>query len=211
MSRIGKKYGPWVVIEKIDRVKLSGKWTGLYRCRCSSCGTEEGILAKRFYYPPICVNNCNKKTRESKHGMSRTNLYGLWSTLKARCLSVNDSSYKRYGAKGVTVCDKWLSFEGFFEDMGNRPTPIHTIDRIDNKKGYSKENCRWATYKEQANNRSTNRKIEAFGQIKNLGEWAEECGLSKECLKHRLDSGWPIEKAIAEPPMRGKRTYANLQ
>ena len=140
--------------------------------------------------------------------MSRTPLYKIWRSMKTRCLSINHPSYQYYGAKGIAVCNEWLSFEGFYKDMGDRPSNKHSIDRKDGSKGYFKDNCRWATPEEQSNNTKTNRPLTHNGITMNLSQWARKMGMSKGMLKHRVDSGWPLGKALNEPFMRGKRTYA---
>ncbi len=93
---------------------------------------------------------------KTTHGMHKTKTYSSWVSMKSRCLNKNNSGYKKYGGAGITVCDKWMTFEGFLSDMGKRPEG-KTLDREDGKKGYSKDNCRWATYSEQNYNRRTQR------------------------------------------------------
>lgn len=97
----------------------------------------------------------SKKT----HGMSHTLLYKRWETIKRRCLKENSIQYQDYGGRGIGICDRWLSFENFYEDMGEVPFPIAEIDRIDNEKGYFKENCKWSSRLQNSHNkRSKNRK-----------------------------------------------------
>jgi len=88
-----------------------------------------------------------------KHGMCGTTEHRIWTSMKTRCLNPNSKSYSDYGGRGITVCDKWLDFVGFFEDMGYRPSSEHTLDRTDNDEGYCKGNCKWSTYEEQGRNK----------------------------------------------------------
>lgn len=101
------------------------------------------------------------KGRKEKHGMWKSKEYNSWDHMKRRCLNPNDPKYYRYGARGITVCARWLGdngFQNFFNDMGFAPSPSHSIDRIDNDGNYEPANCKWSTPKEQANNTSRNRK-----------------------------------------------------
>jgi len=118
--------------------------------------------------------------------------------MKSRCLNKNVRAYAKYGAIGITVCDKWLTFSGFLEDMGVKPEG-YTLDRIDGSKGYYKENCRWATYEEQNNNRSFNRYIEFKGKRQTLTEWSRELDIPINTISMRLDHyGWPLERALSK-------------
>lgn len=122
--------------------------------------------------------------------------YSVWANMKTRCTNENTKSYKAYGAKGITVCEKWINFSGFLEDMGERP-PETSIDRIDNNKGYSKDNCRWATIGEQARNRRRTKFITWNGKTLCLTDWAAEIGVKKSTMMQRYFAyKWPIEKCL---------------
>lgn len=131
----------------------------------------------------------------TKHGMSNTPIYAVWSSMMQRCLDINFAQYSDYGDRGITVCDKWKSFNEFYKDMGNQPEGM-TLERIDNTKGYYKDNCKWATRKEQANNRRTNRLITYRGKTQSLALWVDELGLNYYRVKKRLNLNWTPEEAF---------------
>lgn len=113
--------------------------------------------------------------------------YTSWRGMITRCTIPDDNRYHAYGAKGIKVCDRWLeSFENFLEDMGSKPTPKHSIDRIENNKGYYKENCRWATPKEQANNKRNNIKVNHKGTIVTLMQFSEITNTPYKTLWSRI-------------------------
>lgn len=139
------------------------------------------------------------KNHFSTHGMSDTRIYNIWSGMKSRCNYPRNVEYQNYGGRGICVCQEWdSSFESFYKWAAeNGYSDDLTIERIDNDRGYSPDNCRWATYKEQANNRRGLRKITYKGETKTISDWAREYGMSHETLRYRLDvSGWDIEKAL---------------
>jgi hypothetical protein len=112
-----------------------------------------------------------------------------------RCHNPNSSSYARYGAKGIMVCDRWRVYENRLADMGEPPDGM-TLDRIDNSQGYSPDNCRWATAKQQAANSSKPRWLTLNGETKNLSEWARHLGIHNVTLWERIQRGWPLEIAL---------------
>lgn len=131
------------------------------------------------------------------HLQSNTPEYQSYHAMKKRCLNPNSNDYHRYGGRGITVCDRWLeSFENFIADMGKKPDSDYSIGRIDNDKGYSPENCRWETAKEQMNNKSTNHVITFNGKTQTLTEWADELKMPFNMLRRRLKLGWSIEDAF---------------
>lgn len=118
-----------------------------------------------------------------------------------RCTNPNDQQYERYGGRGIKVCERWRKFENFLADMGE-PPPGLQIDRIDNEGDYCSSNCRWATRVQQARNKRNNRVIEYRGRAQPLAAWAEETGLNANTIRHRLNLGWSVERALTEPPKR---------
>lgn len=130
------------------------------------------------------------------HGMTGTPTYNSYKSMINRCLSSNNIAYKRYGGVGITVCKRWLDIKYFIEDMGLRPDKT-TLERIDNDKGYSKENCRWATRIEQARNMKTNNVLTLNGETMCLVEWAEKLNIKRSTLSMRIHTHkWSIEKAL---------------
>lgn len=125
----------------------------------------------------------------------------------ARCHNPNDWSYDRYGARGITVCERWReSFEAYLEDVGHSPGPEYSLDRKDNNEGYHPGNVRWATSEEQSRNRRTNRTITLDGESKLITEWAEEYGIKPATLWARLKvHGWSLEEALTIKPSTGRK------
>ena len=132
----------------------------------------------------------------------RAVLYGI----RKRCFDSNCKIYKYYGGKGVTVCDRWLGKDGvanFIKDMQPTFKPDLTIERLDVSKDYMPENCRWATVREQANNRTNNRFITYKGRTMTMAYWAEEVGIKYKTLAQRLNKyHWSFEKAITTPLLK---------
>lgn len=129
--------------------------------------------------------------------MSRTKFYRVWNSMKQRCINKNDAAYKWYGKRGITVSDKWLIFSEFFKDMYPSYQQGLWLDRIDNNEGYSKENCRWATKLEQANNKRDNKRIFFNNMKKTLPEWARFLGIKRSTLAQRYYVyKWSLEKCF---------------
>lgn len=151
---------------------------------------------------------------ESKHGHAKSSRgacspeYRCWGGIKSRCLTPTHPEFKNYGAKGVSICDEWRDdFVAFFDYVGPRPSPLHSIDRYPNRNGnYEPGNVRWATKKEQTHNRDYTRSIDGTP----LTEIARQRGISYAMVRGRIARGWSFEKAISEPfrYLRGKRGCA---
>jgi len=148
-----------------------------------------------------------RKTQDAyvkKHGQCYSDAYRVWRKMLERCCSPSCYNFDDYGGRGITVCPEWLFFENFYRDMGDRPSRGHSLDRIDNNGNYCKENCRWATKKEQANNRRSSRMLTHNHETKTLTQWAESSGIGAGTIAHRIKSGWPVERALTQP-VRGKQ------
>lgn len=131
-----------------------------------------------------------------RHGMTNTPIYKAWNNMLSRCLNPNHPRYKDWGGRGITVTKSWLDFENFYKDMGDKPSPKHTLERKDNERGYDKDNCVWATTKEQATNRRSNKILTANGYQFTLVEFAEKFSINKITLGSRLRRGWTLEEAL---------------
>lgn len=136
-------------------------------------------------------------------------LYNQWRGMRDRCTRPDDSRWARYGGRGIRVCERWLSFENFLADMGEPPGPGRwTIDRKDNDGHYEPGNCRWASYRTQARNKSNNRVITWRGYTLCLAEWAERLAVPRSLLEGRLRRGWDVERAFTCPGIKGKWSMA---
>ena len=146
------------------------------------------------------------KVYQLKHGRT----YSSWAEMRQRCYNPNNVSYHNYGGRGVEVCEEWNDYKTFLLDMGVRPENM-TLDRIDVQQGYYKDNCRWATPKQQLRNTRANRMISHNGLTKCLAEWAEEYGLKPVTLAKRIREGWTMEAALTEKVNATRKGVAHNQ
>lgn len=135
-----------------------------------------------------------------RHGGHGTKMYFIWMSIRNRCLNPRNPAYKNYGGRGITICDQWSKFSNFLADMGT-PLPNMTLERVDNNKGYSKENCIWADRTAQGRNKRNNVLITAFGETLPLSAWVERLGLNYGTTHRRIWKGWPPEEALTTPPL----------
>lgn len=187
-----------------ERVK-GGAHYWIFRCDCGN----EIVLRKSSVTSnnTTCCADCSRKQKalvNTKHGGVGTRLYREWSGIIQRCTNPNDTSWERYGAKGITVCEDWKRFELFKEWALSHGYADHlTIDRIDSSKGYHPDNCRWASVREQANNKQRTIWIEYEGERMQLSYWADRLGFPYHTLYDRLYRyGWTVERAFTEPIRR---------
>lgn len=200
----GQRFGRLTVIDDPD----CGKGNRYCACKCE-CGVEKRVLAKSLTSGSTVSCGCYKSTligiRNRKHGQSGSPEYNCWHTMLSRCGNSNDPGYATYGARGIGVCERWLTFEQFLADMGPRPSHSHTLDRIDGARGYEPSNVRWATWKEQVRNRSNTVLIEHQGVSRTITEWSEILGVSVACIKARRKRGTTEPQKLLAPARIGVR------
>lgn len=127
-----------------------------------------------------------------------------WANMLQRCTNPKATQYSRYGGAGITVCAKWHDFDGFLEDMGERPEGL-TLDRIDNAKGYFKENCQWASREQQQRNRNRTLRVPYKGDLVAITELSEKFGIDRDTLLNRIKKGWPEEEWDKRPRRRPRQ------
>lgn len=215
---IGKKFGRLVILSYEGKAKFSKT---LVKCLCD-CGeiiTKElpdvrnghtkscGCLRKEATAKNKTGNRFKLKNKERlTHGKTYTPEFYVWSSIKVRCMNPHSKAFKNYGGRGITVCDKWLhSFEAFLGDLGERPSPKHQIDRIDNDGNYCPENCRWSLVVENNNNKRTSKLITFNNRTLSRAEWEREIGLSRGMIRSRLIVGWTIEKILTTPKLNSSK------
>ena len=136
---------------------------------------------------------------------SKTRLYRKWASMKNRCNRPSHKDFHNYGGRGIKVCDEWNDFSTFAEwAISNGYTDGVTLDRIDNNKGYSPDNCRFVDYLTQENNRRNNRMLSYNNQTFSLAQWARITGLKENCIRERLRRGWSVEKTLSTLPVPGR-------
>lgn len=204
---IGKKFGRLVVIQNVGKNKRNHN---LYLCKCD-CGNEKIICSGSIKSGNTKSCGCLTKEIASqnnrKHGKRNTKLYSTYNSMKQRCANIKDKYAHIYSLRNIKVCEEWLGENGFLNfyewAINNGYKEYLSIDRIDNNKGYSPDNCRWVTMETQQNNRRNNRLISYKGETKTLSQWAKSVNINVGCLWSRLKNGWDIEKALFAPK-RGK-------
>lgn len=206
MIQPGDRFGQVTVISHPD----SGRPRRV-EVRCD-CGVVKAMRADYVRQAKSCgcLTALARLSANTTHGKSGTLAHKSWTSMIYRCENPTHKSYPNYGGRGITVCERWRSFENFFADMGERPAGM-ALDRIDNSKGYSPENCKWVTPKDNANNRRSSRVIEAFGERLTLKQWATRFGIGPQTISKRLAAGWGPETSVsAQGTLRGNLRFELL-
>lgn len=194
IDRVGQHFGRLVVLE---RAANRGKKTA-WICECT-CGNKTTVTSTSLVAGDTASCGCLALDTRTKHNMSQYPEYRVWLAAKSRCFNIRDRFYSRYGGRGITMDKDWAaSFEIFIRDIGRRPSSQHSLDRIDNDRGYMSDNCRWATRIEQSHNTSANRNLTHNNITLPLEEWARRIGITGNALRWRIGA-WGQDKALSTP------------
>lgn len=200
-------FGRLTAIKIVGRKNTKVQW--LCRCSCGACAVVGAAdLTNNATRSCGCLRREVTKVRSTTHGATvggYTAEYSTWNGMITRCSNPKAISYKYYGARGIKVCKRWRRFENFFADMGLRPSPEHSLERKKNNKGYSSDNCIWATEAEQHRNFRANRILTFNGKSMCLADWAEHLGIPSHRLSDRLNKlGWSLEQALTIPRLKSR-------
>ena len=209
-----KRFGRLTVVEEAEgrQVKATGYMRRMVLVRCD-CGETRVVAATELTGGGSrscgCLAAEMTGARSTKHGQAgrvRTSEYTAWKSAKARCYIPSSSKFPDYGGRGITMCERWRnSFESFFADMGEKPSPEYSIDRIDPNGNYEPGNCQWADKWHQSRNRRTALKIEYRGKTYNCSEAAKIFGIKAHTWAKRIREGWPHALAIETPLQPGRK------
>lgn len=198
------RFGRLTVLRLTER-RQSGGVVWLCACECGNACMARGCDLKSGNTKSCgCLNREETVARSVTHGATRggkhTAEYEAWAGAGKRCTNPKDRFFRDYGGRGITVCDRWKSFALFLADMGERPSPKHSIDRIDPDGNYDPDNCRWADIKTQSRNKRNAQMLTLNGVTRNIANWADLTGIHYRTLKSRINQqGWAIEKALTTP------------
>lgn len=200
---VGQQFGRLTVVEFAG---INKKRNALWLCKCE-CGGTKTVTSYELTHSLIKSCGCLSKenlsilhTNNLIHGLANSRTFKIWVGMKQRCLNPNNSSYFKYGGRGITVAPRWInSFENFLEDMKEAPAGC-SIERIDNNGDYEPGNCKWSNPKEQARNRRSSYLITYQGRTQSLAAWAEELDIKYVTLRARLEVfKWTVEQSFTTP------------
>jgi len=206
----GQRFNRLIALYPVENPQHRGiKWK--FKCDCGNYTYNLIGNVKRGRVQSCGCLHMEKisQTNYKKHGMYKTSVYSSWSSMKSRCYDKNNSSYKNYGGRGIKVLDRWRKFENFYKDMGDKPKG-KTLDRIDNDGDYKPENCRWATWKQQANNRRSCHFITINGIKKTIKDWSKYLNVNRRNIYRKFGEGWSDQKTIKHfIRLRGEQAIFN--
>ena len=202
-----QRYGKLVAISLDKIIVVSGKRRTYWNCLCD-CGNKVSVLRDTLISGKANSCGCIRQKRFSigskRHGLSESRLYKIYHGMMKRCYTPSTKCYKNYGGRGITVCNDWLENNGFMKfynwSMMNGYNEKLTLDRSDNDKPYSPDNCRWSSVKQQNRNRRSNHNLTFKGETKPLCEWSDMLGIKYKVLQSRVNYyGWSAEEALTIP------------
>jgi hypothetical protein len=198
IDHTGQVFGALTVIAREGTKNTFAAW----RVRCV-CGNETVVPGHDLRSGGTTSCGCKRVELQSakvrRHGETHTPTWKTWQSMRQRCSNPEDSSYQRYGGRGISVCERWdSSYENFVTDMGKRPRG-KTIERKNNNGNYEPDNCVWATGVEQGSNKRNNRLLTFKGETHTVAEWTRRLGGKRSALKQRLRNGWSVEEALSMP------------
>ena len=194
---IGQRFGRLLVLSEAPPYRSpQNKPYRASRCACD-CGKHVVVLNSHLRTKQTTSCGCLLVEVQTTHGQSKTPEYRVWECMHTRCKATTGRDKAWYADRGIFVCEEWRTFERFISDMGPRPSPKHTLDRIDNSGPYSRENCRWAHPFVQQGNKRNNRFVTHDGETLHLAEWARRCGVPYATLRSRLKRGWDVHRAMS--------------
>lgn len=203
VDKTGQRFGR-LLVKSVASMSPRVSWNCI--CDCGKTVVVKSSSLGRQTNSCGCIRRENTSMLKFSHGDTGSPEHRAWGNMKARCYITSSDFYERYGGRGITVCDRWKnSFANFLADVGRRPSPHHSLDRIKVDGNYEPGNVRWATPDVQANNTSVVSYFEWNGITKTCAEWAKDLGVSRAALKSRLQRGWSIEDAMTSPVIDGKR------
>jgi len=197
---VGEKFGRLTLLRRApEAYKSQTSWL----CRCS-CGTEKvvgvGHLRTGSTVSCGCYAREQASKRQSTHGLTKNIAYRPWIQMRTRCANPKATSYEYYGDRGIQVCQRWDDFTLFLQDMGERPSLLYSLDRIDTNGHYEPGNCEWKTHKDQMRNRRNTVRLTFAGETLPVSQWAERIGKPNRTLLQRIKYGWsPAQVLEIEP------------
>lgn len=193
----GERFGKLVVIQRLHKDKHN---RAIWECVCD-CGKVCHKVGVHLNNGEAKSCGCYKLEKATKHGMADTPLHNIWKGMNSRCNTPSSKNYKSYGGRGIKICPEWEDFINFFNDMKDGYRKGLSLERKKVNEGYSKDNCRWATSKEQSRNKTNSFYIDLNGEIKTLSEWEEISGTHRTNIQFRLKRGWDTREAIFGKPV----------
>ncbi len=204
----GQRFGRLKVVGLLAPARAGRHSIWWCRCDCGNIKTSTSYFLRRGGVQSCGCGRLGARYRSTKPCLPGVGTHGrhplrpTWGSMWQRCANPKCPSYASYGARGIKVCDRWKSLALFIEDMGPKPTPDHSLDRIDSSGGYEPSNCRWATKREQILNRRNTKFVCFRGESRTLGDWAREFGRCPATVNSRLHRGWSLEAALTTPTLR---------